>query len=105
MHYTNKAEGENTITSHETQIRKPHISRSRNCIIFCSPTFSSTFMMSVLFGLLVMGGVTAATSLFLQVPVDGVLGIVNGASELSTAMLVLGAVLLGFGLYMRTWSD
>ena len=58
-----------------------------------------------LFGLLVMGGVTAATSLFLQVPVDGVLGIVDGASELSTVMLVLGAVLLGFGLYMRTWSD
>ena len=59
-----------------------------------------------IFGLLLMGGVTAATSLFLQASTaDVVSGIVQGASGLSLSLIFLGVLLFGFGLFMRTWSD
>lgn len=57
-----------------------------------------------LFGLLVMGAVMSATGLFFA-PNDAALGIVQGANDFSLGVLALGALLLVFGLYMRTWSD
>lgn len=58
-----------------------------------------------LFGLLIMGAVSAATGFIMGGAYQAISGLVQTASDLSLALVVLGALFLGMGLYMRTGMD
>ena len=66
-------------------------------------------VMTALFGILIMGAVSAAYSLVWGPSYEStgaqIIGIAQTASDLSLALIILGAGFLGFGLFMRTGSD
>ncbi|MCI0504062.1 hypothetical protein L0Y65_05120 [Candidatus Micrarchaeota archaeon] len=63
----------------------------------------------LLFGILLMGTVGAASGMISGSPLAFAgayaSGIAQGASDISFAVILIGAAFLGLGLFMRTGSD